>query len=105
MPSYEGKVKTRANRVRAVEIQARNKDEALQHIRRMGRVVTFKRKAGFDLKGRLTAGDRQIFFTRLSSMLSSRVGTSDALTLMRDTFTGKIQEVSSRLLNYVQGGC
>lgn len=104
MANYEGKVKTRGNKIRSVEIQARNKDEALKHISRMGRVVTFRRKIGVSYSAKLSAGERQIFFTRLSAMLSSRVGTSDALTLMRDTFTGKIQEVSGRLLNYVQGG-
>lgn len=104
MPLYEGKVKTRANRVRSVEIQARNKDEAMDHINKMGRVVTFRRKFAMDLRTGLSPADRQIFFTRLSAMLSSRVGTSDALMLMRDTFTGKIQEVSSRLLNYVESG-
>lgn len=104
MPLYEGKVKTRANRMRSVEIQARNKDEALDHINKMGRVVTFRRKLSMDIRTGLSPADRQIFFTRLSAMLSSRVGTSDALMLMRDTFTGKIQEVSARLLNYVESG-
>lgn len=104
MPLYEGKVKTRNNRVKSVEIQARNKDEAMEHINRMGRVVTFKRKISVDMRGGLSPADRQVFFTRLAAMLASRVGTSDALMLMRDTFTGKIQEVSARLLNAVEGG-
>lgn len=104
MPVFEGKVKTRGNRIRAVEVQARNKDEAMQHIGRIGRVVTFKRKFSLDISTGLTAADRQIFFTRLAAMLSSRVGTSDALALMRDTFGGKIQEVSARLLRYVESG-
>lgn len=105
MPSYEGKVRTRVgNRIRQVEIQARNKDEALHTINKMGRVVTFKRRMSLDLGVKMSPAERQIFFTRLSAMLSSRVGTSDALMLMRDTFRGKIQEVSGRLLNYVQAG-
>lgn len=90
--------------MKSVEIQARNKDEALTHIHRMGRVVSFRRKLSLDLRTGLSAADRQIFFNRLSAMLSSRVGTSDALGLMRDTFTGKIQEVSGRLLGYVESG-
>lgn len=104
MPLYEGKVKTRGNRMKSVEIQARNKDEAMTHIHRMGRVVSFRRKVALDFRTGLSAGDRQIFFNRLSAMLSSRVGTSDALGLMRDTFTGNIQEVSGRLLSYVESG-
>lgn len=104
MPLFEGKVKTRGNRIRSVEIQARNKEEALEHVNKMGRVVTFRRRISFDVRGGLTPADRQIFFTRLAAMLSSRVGTSDALMLMRDTFSGKIQEVSARLLSYVESG-
>lgn len=104
MPLYEGKVKTRGNRVKSVEIQARNQDEALEHIERMGRVVTFKRKFSMDMSRGMSPSDRQIFFTRLAAMLSSRVGTSDALMLMRDTFNGKIQEVAARLLNAVESG-
>jgi len=104
MPLYEGKVKVRGNRMRSVEIQARNQAEAREHIARMGRVVTFKRKFSMEIGGGLNPADRQIFFTRLSAMLASRVGTSDALMLMRDTFSGKIQEVSARLLNAVESG-
>jgi general secretion pathway protein F len=104
MPLYEGKVKVRGNRMRSVEIQARNQAEAREHIARMGRVVTFKRKFSMELGGGLGPADRQIFFTRLSAMLASRVGTSDALMLMRDTFSGKIQEVSARLLTAVESG-
>lgn len=104
MPLYEGKVKGRGNRMRTVEIQARNQDEARSHIAKMGRVVTFKRKFSMDISRGLTPADRQIFFTRLSAMLASRVGTSDALMLMRDTFSGKIQEVSARLLTSVESG-
>jgi general secretion pathway protein F len=104
MPLYEGKVKTRSNAVRKVEVQARNAVEARRHLGKMGRVVAFKRKLSMDVSRGMSAADRQIFFTRLSSMLSSRVGTSAALTLLRDTFNGKIQEVSARLLSYVESG-
>ncbi|KWU17845.1 type II secretion system F family protein [Burkholderia cenocepacia] len=104
MPLYEGKVKTRNNAVRKVEVQARNAVEARRHLGKMGRVVAFKRKLSMDVSRGMSAADRQIFFTRLSSMLSSRVGTSAALTLLRDTFNGKIQEVSARLLSYVESG-
>lgn len=104
MPLYEGKVKTKGNRVKSVEIQARNEVEAVAHIQRIGRIVTFKRKFSVNVSRGMSAGDRQIFFARLSAMLASRVGTSDALLLMRDTFSGKIQEVAGRLLAYVETG-
>lgn len=103
MPLYSSKIKIK-NTVKKIDIQARNEEEAKATVSRMGKVVTFKKKFNFDLKRGLTPGERQIFFNRLSSMLSSRVGTSEALTLMRDTFSGKIQEVSGRLLTAVEGG-
>lgn len=104
MSRYAAKIKTRGNRVKKVEVQARSEEEARQHISKMGRVVTFKRKLSFEVGKGLTPADRQIFFARLSAMLSSRVGTSDGLALMRDTFNGKIQEVSGRLYSYVESG-
>lgn len=104
MARYEGKVVTKGNQVRTLEIQAKTEAEAMKQIKRAGRVVTVRKRASFDLNQGLTPADRQIFFSRLSSMLSSRVGTSDALQLLRDTFPGRISEVSGRLLNYVQAG-
>lgn len=104
MPIFETKVKLRGNQVKSLRIQARNQAEARQHAQRIGRVVAFRRVFTVAVNRGMTAADRQIFFARLSSMLSSRVGTSDALQLMRDTFTGKIQEVSGRLLSYVEAG-
>lgn len=104
MAKFEAKVVVKGNQVRTVEVQAKDEAEAMREIKRMGRVVSVKKRAGMELAGGLTPGDRQIFFTRLSSMLSSRVGTSSALQLLRDTFPGRISQVSGRLLNYVQGG-
>lgn len=104
MPLYEGKVKVSGKEVRTVEVQARNKAEALAHISKIGRVLTFKRRIGIDATSGLTPSDRQIFLNRISAMLSSKVGTSEALRLMRDTFSGKIQEISARALRYVEAG-
>jgi general secretion pathway protein F len=103
MPLYEAKVKKGVN-VRTIELQARNESEALAHVSRLGQVITFKKKIGLDFSPGLTTAERQIFFKRLSSMLSARVGTSDALMLLQDTFTGKIQEVSARTLRYLEAG-
>jgi len=104
MPRFEGKVRIRGNRIKGVQIQARNRDEAFNHIKKMGKVITFRRSLSFDINQGMSSADRQIFFNRLSAMLASRVGTSDALALIRDTFTGKIQEVAARTLNYVESG-
>ena len=104
MATYEGKVKLRNNSVIAVKVQARNEKEAREHMARRGRVLTITKKITVQMGRGLSPADRQIFFARLSAMLSSRVGTSTALTLMRDTFGGKIQEVSARLISEVEDG-
>lgn len=104
MKKFEAKVVTRGNRVQTLALQANDESEARRSFKRSGRIVTVKRKASFGLTAALTPAERQIFFTRLSSMLSSRVGTSEALLLLRDTFSGSISRVSGQLLSYVQGG-
>jgi len=87
-----------------MEVVAPHEAAAVALGRRQGRVMSVTRVRQFAFTKVLTPAERQIFFTRLSAMLGSKVGTSDALKLMRDTFTGKIREVSGRLLDIVEGG-
>lgn len=103
MPLYSIKVKTRTG-LRALELTARNQEEARKTAERVGRVISLRKRMTFSTAAPLTQAERHVFFTRMASMLSSRVGTSDALALLRDTFTGKIQEVAGRLLGFVESG-
>lgn len=103
MPLYVAKVKAREG-LRTLELNAKNEAEARIYFERAGRIISIKKKLNFRLSAPLSAGDRQIFFIRLSAMLSSRVGTSDALSLLRNTFRGKIQDTAAKLLNYVEAG-
>jgi general secretion pathway protein F len=103
MALYQGKVKGRQG-IKTLEINAKTEKEARQYFERAGRIISIKKKLSLNLGAPLSAGDRQIFFTRMASMLSSRVGTSEALNLIRSTFTGKIQETAAKLMNYVEGG-
>jgi general secretion pathway protein F len=104
MKNFEIKVKGKDGVVRTSEVMAKSKEEAERLGRRNGRVVGVRPKMNFGFGRAMSQEDRQVFFARLSAMLASRVGTSDALKLLRDTFSGKIQEVSGRLLTYVEGG-
>ena len=104
MPNFTAKVKTKKGVV-SISISARNREEAHRHASSKGRIIAFNKVSSFTgFRRAMTPDERQTFFTRLSAMLSSRVGTSDALNLLRDTFTGKIQEVASRLLSQVETG-
>lgn len=103
MAHYTIKVQTKTG-LRTMQMTAKSDAEARQHATRVGRVISLRRQMGFDFSRGLTPAERQTFFSRLSTMLKSRVGTSDALGLLRDTFTGRIQHVSARMLGYVETG-
>lgn len=104
MADFTARVRAK-NGISTVQISAKSKKEAMSQASKLGHVINLKQTSGyFSSLGALSAADRQIFFARMSSMLASRVGTSAALELMRTTFTGKIQDVSGQLLQYVQNG-
>lgn len=103
MAHYTIKVQTKTG-LRTMHLTAKTDTEAREHGARVGRVILVRRQMGFDLSRGMTPAERQTFFSRLSTMLKSRVGTSDALALLRDTFTGRIQHVSARMLGYVESG-
>ena len=103
MAHYTIKVQTKTG-LRTLQLTAKTDTEAREHGARVGRVILVRRKMGFDLSRGMTPDERQTFFSRLSTMLKSRVGTSDALALLRDTFSGRIQHVSAQMLGYVESG-
>jgi len=100
---YQAKVRIRTG-IKTLELNAANEQEARVYFERVGRVISIQKKMGWLITSAFTQNDRHVFFTRLSSMLASRVGTSDALNLLRTNFTGKIQEISAKLLTYVEAG-
>lgn len=104
MALYESKVRTRNNKIKRVEVRAKSSREAEASFSKSGRVISVRRKVSFDLSRGLSEAERQVMFTRLASMLTSKVGTSDALGLLRDTFSGRIQEISGKLLGYLDSG-
>lgn len=104
MRTYRLKIRQRSGTVREVEIVAADEQTAANLGRRQGRVLSVVKVRQYLFAKVLSPADRYIFFIRLSSMLASKVGTSDALKLMRDTFTGKIREISGRLLDLVESG-
>lgn len=104
MPLYEAKVRNKTGQIQAMRTQARSENEARSRFRRSGQVISQRKKAQSRFNVGLSDSERQVFFMRLSSMLSSRVGTSQALTIISTTFSGRIQEVAGRILNYVETG-
>lgn len=103
MPVYAIRVTTKKG-PRDIEVDASNENEARAIARKQGKVLTLKRKRMPRLGGGLTPADRLVFLQRLSAMLASKVGTGEALALLRDTFTGQIRNVSGNLLRRVEAG-
>lgn len=103
MPVYVAKIRS-GNTVRELELQAKTDSDARRAFEKQGRIIAFKKKSGLALNFGMTPAERQLFFSRMTAMLQSRVGTSDALSLIRSTFKGKIQEVAGRLLAHVEAG-
>jgi general secretion pathway protein F len=101
---YIANVRVRTG-VQKIQIFAKSKPAAIAQAAKHGQLISIRKSSSFfGSIGALTPGDRQIFFSRMSAMLASKVGTSGALSLMRTTFNGKIQEISGRLLTYVESG-
>lgn len=103
MPFYEAKIQGKGG-IKTMAMSAASEAAARVYFERAGRVIVIRKKLNLNMSSPLTQAERHTFFTRLSSMLSSRVGTSEALTLIRNTFKGKVQEIATRLLNYVEAG-
>ena len=104
MAQYSGRIRTRNNSLKDVKVQAKSIEEAKRTLSKGGRIVKVRKNFSIDTGGAISPGDRQIFYARLGAMLSSRVGTSDALSIMRDSFEGHISNVSARLLSQVEMG-
>jgi general secretion pathway protein F len=102
MAQFTAKVRTKEG-LRTLKLTG-TADSVRHQAERMGQLITMRKHHGFDLSKGLTTDERYSLFNRLASMLSSKVGTSAALVLLRDTFTGRIQEVAGRLLGYVESG-
>lgn len=103
MPAFVVSVLTRQGH-RSVEFSAKNHQEALASASRMGNVLSIKERSRFRFTIGLTPQERQILFARLATMLNSRVGTSEALRVLRDSFGGRISRVSGKLLAEIEAG-
>jgi general secretion pathway protein F len=89
-----------------IEVYAPTQQEALGKARKKGRVLSIKRKWGFEemIKPKLKIDERQMFLQRLGTMQECKMGASEALRLIERTFTGSIQQVAHKMLKYVEQG-
>jgi len=105
MPAnYIVKVRSRG-KDKDVNITATNVEQAKIMARRYGMVVAITRKQQHSIfeKG-MSTSERYIFLVRLSTMLAAKVGTTEALRLIRDSFTGRISAAAGTILEKAEMG-
>lgn len=93
-------------KIDSYDIYAETRQDAMSKARRKGRVLSISRKWGLAemMAPKLKIDDRQMFLQRLGTMQECKMGASEALKLIENTFTGAIQQVAHKMLRYVEQG-
>lgn len=81
---------------------AKTKEEAIKMAEKRGQVLSVASAGGGS--SRLSLADRQMFFQRFASMLGSKVGASEALEIIYQSFSGSIREAARILRDEIVGG-
>jgi len=102
MKNYKIKV-TVGRKVIESTISATSADEARKMAAKRGQVLSVK-AAGGGSGSKLSLQDRLMFFQRLASMLGSKVGASEALEIIYQSFTGSIREAARILKDEITNG-
>lgn len=84
-------------------LSANTREEALRLAARIGQVLELKSLGNSASRG-LSLPDRLMFFQRLASMLGSKVGASEALEVIYQSFTGSIREAARILRDEIVSG-
>lgn len=101
MARYVAKIISKGKQV-VIDVEAKDASQAKIRASRQGTVISVKEKK--QSSSQLSYSERQTLMIRLSAMLSSGVGASESLKIMRGAFTGRIKEVSHDLLMKVEYG-
>lgn len=103
MPSFIARVVT-DDGVKDIKIEAPDQAQAERKAVNHGQILTIKRKFNFELRRGMGSSERNTFMLRLSSMVGSKMSTTDALDLLATTFSGKIQKCAQGLLAKIENG-
>ncbi|MEA1937815.1 MAG: type II secretion system F family protein [Pseudomonadota bacterium] len=103
MPIYAINVRVRG-KVKVIEVNAGSPEIARKQARRFGTVLSIGRKRRSKGGTGMRASERYIFMIRLATMLAAKVGATESLRLMRDSFGGKISNCAAGLLEKVELG-
>lgn len=98
------KIKVAAGRkVTETTVSARSATEARKQAAKRGQVIEVKAMGGGSSSS-LSLPDRLMFFQRLASMLGSKVGASEALEIIYQSFSGSIREAARILRDEIING-
>ncbi|KVP16991.1 type II secretion system F family protein [Burkholderia ubonensis] len=101
MKSFKIKIAVGRKVVETV-ISAKTMADARKQAAKRGQVLSVSSAGGGS--SRLSLADRQMFFQRFASMLSSKVGASEALEIIFQSFTGSIREAARILRDEIVAG-
>lgn len=105
MANFRATVKYRNGKIETLHIQADDIGAARSLARRKGTLINIKKGNGFKFfEIPLLAEERQMFLQRLASMLASKLGTSEALDVIRSSFGGTIRKMAEQLLRHMESG-
>lgn len=91
--------------IKTVKVDALDAREAEKKAHQQGtQVLSVKRRWNFDLSTGMTAGERNTFMLRLSSMVGSKMPVTRALDLLATTFTGRIRKCAQGLMAQMESG-
>jgi general secretion pathway protein F len=96
----DNKSKTAKN----VEVNAKNFEEARIQALTQGNVLDIKKKRNLFFRLRLKTDQRISLLGDLGTMLKSKVGTTEALSKIEETYTGVIKKVAQLLKRRVEAG-
>lgn len=90
--------------VREVVIAANNIAQAREKGSREGRVLNVRSLRSGNSFSKMSLNDRLVFFQRLASMIGSKVGTTTALEVIYQSFTGKVRDAARILRDQIERG-
>lgn len=103
MRSYSIKVMVRGQLKQSV-ISAKDDTHARAAAARQGQIIEVKQLRSGSRWDQMSLADRLVFFQRLSSMLSSKVGTSEALGIIQSSFSGTVRDAARILRDRLEAG-
>ena len=105
MANYRATIKNKIGKIEEINIEADSLEKARAVARKSGSIIEVKEGNGLRfLELKMFPEERQMLLHRLSSMLASKLGTSEALNVIIGSFSGRIKKIASRLLKHMESG-